>query len=114
MNIEKKQLKILNYLYRKPRKRYQLLKKFKKIDISNYLNILCDINYLSFYPLPERDSDGFYSGNISDEATYSLTPKGRIEVESNQFFDLEYVISHILVPILVGVSSSVIAALIIS
>lgn len=110
MNIEKKQLKILNYLYRKPRKRYQLLKKFKKIDISNYLNILCDINYLSFYPLPERNTDGFYSGNISDEATYSLTPKGRIEVESNQFFDLEYVISHILV----GVSSSVIAALIIS
>lgn len=114
MNIEKKQLKILNYLYKKPRKRYQLLKKFKKIDISNYLNILCDTNYLSFYPLPEKDADGFHSGKISDEATYSLTPKGRIEVESNQFFDLEYVISHILVPIIVGVISSVIAALILA
>lgn len=114
MNIEKKQLKILNYLYRKPRKRHQLLKKFKKNHIENALEALCNLNYLSYSPLPEKDADGFRTGEISSEAVYVLTTQGKIEVEANQFFDLEYVISHILVPILVGVTSSVIAALILA
>lgn len=114
MLLPKHQRKILKYIYRKPRTRKKLLKHFRKLDIEKELLLLNDARYISYKPHPAKDSQGYPCEEISLDAIYKIENAGRIDVESSQFFDAEYFLSHILIPIIVGVLSSVIAALILA
>lgn len=112
MQLPKHQRKILKYIYKKPRTRKNLLKHFGKLDIENELYLLNDARFISYKPHPKLDSHGFPCEDISLDAIYKIETAGRVDVESTQFFTAEYFLSHILIPIIVGVLSSVIAALI--
>ena len=114
--LDKQHVNILKYLYTKPRRRKELLKKFKKYDISDMLEYLCQNHYISNDEVIELDSRGFAvepNAPMSDNVFYYIETSGRIEVEGNQFFDFKFIICQILVPVLVGVLSSVIATMVI-
>ena len=49
-----------------------------------------------------------YLDGIPDDALISLTKAGIEDVEQHQWFDAEYVLSHILVPIVVSVIATLI------
>ena len=48
------------------------------------------------------------------DRAYFITESGKAYLESKQWFDLQYFITHILVPILVGVASSVVTTILLN
>ena len=50
---------------------------------------------------------------VKDVQCCRLAPQGRAVIETDQWFDVRYVITQIIVPILIGVGSAVITELVI-
>ena len=105
MYIKKSDLKILRYIYRHKSVTYgAVTKKFRNFpDYSPHIRIS------SF---TTQDESGFDTVHRCLDDAVTLTDSGIAEVESRQFFNLEYVLSSLVLPIIVGVLSSVITALI--
>ena len=105
MAIKKSDLKLLRYIYRhKSASRRSVMKKFRDFQGSNhYTHVSC---------YTTEDKDGFSIEHPSPDDPVTLTEAGILEVESHQFFNLEYVLSSLVLPVIVGVLSSVITALI--
>lgn len=106
MTITKSDLKILRYIYRhrKSVRRDALLKKFSNDRISQLLGvkyISCDKKFIT-------SQSGYALQTIPPDAIVTLTDLGVSEVESRQWFDLQYFVTHILLPVVIGVLSSVI------
>lgn len=104
MSVTKKELKLLRIVGRRPRSRAFLLRKFTPDQISR-------LNSLSFirtdYERP-RDENGFPVGDYPGSAVYYLTyPAGVAEKESHDWFDAQYFIANILVPLLIGFFSGI-------
>lgn len=99
--MTKKQLKLLKYLYRKPRSITWILKKFK----TSSLNEICS----GIYHLV-RTSDDY--GNECD--IVSLSKDGIIAVEERQWFDSKFVLLQIVLPIVIAIISTLITVFLLS
>ena len=106
--LNKKSFRILRYIYHhKSVTRKQLLKKFSKIDVASLLDgILSQYVFINNYYTYEKD--GFTYNKICDSTTYSLNADGESYVESHQWFNAEYVVSHILVPTILAIITTLI------
>lgn len=106
MVITKKELKILKFIASKKSASYeQLIHRFSKYqDLENTLEQLVYNAYL--------EQIGGYRTNygepipITQETTFCLRPNGLVLVESKQWFNAEYVLSHICIPIVLSVIST--------
>lgn len=100
--MSKLDLKVLRYLSR--RKHGASRARLLKLTNSNskIIDSLCNMDYIEHdYDFP-RDASGFPIGTVPDSAIYQLTKKGLVEVEDREWFNLQYVISQILVPIVIA------------
>lgn len=88
--MTKRQLKLLRYLYRKPRTLYWIKKKF---NISDLRDIASGI----FHLIRTTDDDGEESEIIT------LSKEGIIEVENRQWFNGQFVLTQILLPIVIAI-----------
>lgn len=106
--LNKKSFRILQYIYRhKSISRKQLLKKFYKVDVASLLDgILAPYVFVDDYYTYEKD--GFTYNKICDSSTYSLNADGESYIESHQWFNAEYVVSHILVPTILAIITTLI------
>lgn len=93
--ISKKQLKLLRYLYRKPRTFLWIKNKFK---VSNLRDIASGMFTLI------HATDGHYQ----DDCIISLSREGIIEVEQHQWFDLKFFLLQIVLPIVIAVITTLI------
>lgn len=100
--LSKSDLKILRYISRRKHgvTRGKLLKLTK--SSANPIDSLCNMGYIQHDYVFPRDKSGFPIGSMPDSAIYQLTKAGKIEVESHEWFNLQYVISQILVPIVIA------------
>lgn len=88
--MTKKQLKLLKCLYRKPRTICWIKKKFK---VSDLREICTGIYHL----IRTTDNDGEESNIVS------ISKEGIIEVESRQWFNGQFVLTQILLPIVIAI-----------
>ncbi len=93
--ITKKQLKLLKYLYKKPRTVLWIKKKFRVGSLRD----ICE----GMFTLV-KTTDGYYR----DDCVVSISKKGIIEVESYQWFNFKFVLLQIILPIIIAVISTVI------
>lgn len=114
MIINKSERKILNYIYKKKTVSFKRLSyKFRKLDgfqdtlysLVHHQFVIQDGDHLNEYgePIP-----------FTPETKFQLNGLGRAEVESHQWFDVSYVFTSLVVPIIVGVTSSLITALLLA
>nr|DAE57580.1 MAG TPA: hypothetical protein [Caudoviricetes sp.] len=106
MQITKSDIKILNYVHHRhfrPVTYMSLSGKFSKHEVDN----LIKGELLSYVPVIV-DYQGIPSEKLSAESAIFLTKDGIYVVEQNQWFDTQYLLTQIIVPILVGVASAVI------
>lgn len=90
ITMTKKQLKLLKYLYRKPCTVLWIKKKFK---VNTFRDIASGIFTLI------KTSDGYHN----DDCLVSISKDGIIEVESRQWFNGQFVLIQILLPIVIAI-----------
>lgn len=105
----KDDLKIFRYIYSKRAVSFGNLKKhFKnRSDIPEVIRGMLSSDYITIVSGIDNPICG---GPIPDRCILTLTAKSVAEVEARQWFDAQYVFSSIIVPIIVGVVSSLITA----
>lgn len=103
--LTKYDLKILQYLYRSKKvSAAKLRKHFHKQP--DRIEALHNLGYIERdYEIP-ANKNGFRVGSVPDSALYWLSDLGMCEAESHQWFGTEYVVSHILVPIILSIIST--------
>ncbi len=89
-DITKQQLKLLKYLYRKPRTVAWIKKKFK---VPGLRNICCGM-FTLVYTSDEQ---------FLDDCVVSISKDGIIEVESYQWLDGQFILTQILLPIVIAI-----------
>ena len=108
MVITKFELKILKYVYTKKNVSYKKLNnKFsKKPHFSETLDALVYHHYL----IQVDGSHTKYGAPIPfmPDTMFAIDSLGVAEVENRQWFDSEYVVSHIIIPIVLAVISTLI------
>ena len=112
MTILKQQLKILRFISKnQPVMASVLYSRYGYDEVTGLLRggyIICPED-------PRRqDDEGYVIGAFLPTSLFSLTDKGQAEVESREWFDFQYVVSMILVPVAVGVISAIVTNLIMS
>lgn len=114
MVITKSTLKILKYVYLKKTVSYKsLCKHFRKND--DLLETLEHLVYQHY--LEQVGGHQTNLGNsvpIINETLFKMDELGTLEVEHNQWFNLPFVLTSLVLPIIVGVASSAITALILA
>ncbi len=110
----KDDLKIFRYIYSKRAVSFANLKKhFKnRSDIPVVIRDMLSSNCIAIVSGIDKPILGGLP--IPDNCILTLTGKGAAEVESRQWFDAQYVFSSIIIPIIVGVVSSLITALLLA
>lgn len=114
MIVTKKHLKLLQYVYRKNIISYSdIMKKFKRNNhIKETTEELLYNNYLScVHGTINTDGDLV---ELTDSTLIQLEPLGIAEVEKHQWFDSQYVLSSLIIPVIVGVTSSLVTALLLA
>ena len=113
MEITKDEFRVLRYIYSKRTISFEKLREhFQKYsNISEIIRNMLSDHYITIISGIDKPILG---GPIPDSCVLTLTRKGAAEVESSQWFDVKYVITSILVPILVGATSSLITALLLA
>ena len=105
MPVLKSDLKILKYISRhKSVSRNQLCSKFPSIRV----DLLSDERYIRHDYIFPRNPSGFPIGDIPGSAMYSLTDAGRAEVEQHQWFDAQFVLLQIALPIVIAILTTLI------
>lgn len=108
-SLTKYDLKIMRYLNQHKRSgisRTKLLRRFK--GAQDNVDRLANFGYISHDYVFPKDPSGFRIGDVPGSAIYHIENSGIAEVESRQWFDLEYVISHIVVPIVLAIITTLI------
>lgn len=109
ITLTKQQVKLFRKLRRMnpiPRRKLLRIMRQEDIELWQAQGILhCD-------QMPPVDKSGFAIGDVPISATYTLTDLGYATVEQYDWFDWQYVVTYIIVPIIIGVASSVICNLI--
>lgn len=93
--MTKKQIKLLKYLYRKPRTVLWIKRKFK-------VNTFRDIASGIFTLISTTN------GQFSDDCIVSISKDGIIEIESRQWFDFKFVLLQIILPIVIAIITTLI------
>ena len=107
MIITKKDVKILRYINRHGSvPKDKLSKKFS----SDRVLLLLDGKYLSCDKKFSSKS-GYALQTIPSDSAFRLTDLGISTLEKYQWFDFQYFITHMVLPVLIGVTSSVITAI---
>lgn len=91
--MTKKQLKLLKYLYKKPRTVRWIKEKFQVSSLRE----ICEGIFTLI-----KTTDGYHH----DDCIVSISKNGIIEVESRQWFDLKFVLLQIILPIVIAVIST--------
>lgn len=104
--LTKSQIKALKYVYRHNNIYLGTLKK----KFPNDVDTLLRNNYLSC-PRSGTQFDGVYVPVYKDSSKVTLTDTGICEVEQSHWFDVRYLLTQIVVPILVGIVSAVVTAI---
>lgn len=106
--LNKQSIRILRYIYRhKTVTRGQLLMKFANSDTESLLDGILS-PYVSVNNYESQERDGFTYHRITVDSTYKLNSDGESIVESTRWFNTEYIVSHIVIPILLAVISTLI------
>lgn len=114
MIITKYELKILKFVYAKKTISYKALSK----KFSKYSNLQDTLESLTYHHYLVQV--GGHQNNmgepipITDKTLFTMDSLGSSEVESKQWFNLQYVLTALILPIIVGVASSAITALILA
>ena len=108
MSISKSDIKILKYLYHKhrPISYGALAKKYNSDAVDRLMN-----DGLLDSPTSYAYHDGVFADALTDDTAISLTKTGECAVEDRQWFDVKYLLTQIIVPILVGIVSAVVTAI---
>lgn len=93
--MTKRQLKLLKFLYKKPRTIASVLKKFKISDLR-------EICYGIYDCVLTTDSNGEECDIVS------LSSKGIVAVEATQWFDSQFVLLQIILPIVIAIITTLI------
>ena len=105
MKLNKREVKVLKYIRRKHFvKKYILDGRFgastvMKLETGGFIR--CDYQ-------PVQDDEGFDSSPAPLDTHCYLSDSGIVEVESHDWFNLDYVLRNILLPIAVAVASTLI------
>lgn len=108
MFVSKSDIKILKYLYRhhRPVTYGALVKKYNSDSVDHLMSdgfLDCPSSYAYH--------DGVFADVFTDDTSVSLTNSGICAVEDRQWFDVKYLLTQIIVPILVGIVSAVVTAI---
>jgi hypothetical protein len=106
--ILKKHLRVLRRVRRFPSTYSALTRRFGKPLVDSLLSS----GRIRAEYAAEYDEDGFPVGDIPGSASCVLTEQGFSDVESKDWFDLQYLITHVVAPIVIGVASAIITRLI--
>ena len=114
MIITKAELKVLAYIYKRKTVSYKSIKhRFSKYpNLNELMESLVFHNYI--IQIGGFQTDYGSPIPITNETKFSMDSLGCAEVESNQWFNSRYVLSSLILPILVGVLSSVLTAFILA
>ena len=108
----KRHLKMLRFVRR--RKAVPAAEMYSLFGYDEVINLI-RAGYLHCPADPRRqDEEGYTIGEFLPSSPICLTNKGLAEVESNDWFDLRYVVTMIIIPVIIGVASAVITNLIMS
>lgn len=101
MEITKYKIKILKYLNRRPNgTAYSVLNsKFGK----SYIQDLIHAKYITHNFEFPTDPNGFPIGDISDNTLCFITDSGKAIVENQQWFNGQFVLTQILLPIVIAI-----------
>lgn len=103
--LQKSDLKILRYLYpHKVVKLSTLRRKFSRTP--KQLDILINLDYIITDYTRPTDSCGFPIGDFPPETLYYLSNIGIVGVEDHQWFDWQFVVRNIVLPIALSVIST--------
>lgn len=112
IKLENAEIKILRYINRHPNRTYtQIYKKFPRFKDCCYR---LETNHLIKSKDPNANIWGNDYEDSNNPTTYQIGREGTMFLESNKFFTMRFIISSLVVPIIVGIVSAVIAALILS
>ncbi len=103
--LQKSDFIILRYLYR--HKNTSLLKLRRKFAKKRQqLDNLIGRDYIVTDYLLPKDPDGFPIGEYPPKAIYYLSNKAIVEVENRQWFDWQFVLRNIVLPIVLAIIST--------
>lgn len=104
MSLTNRSHKILKTIYKKP----MHYGNFSKICDDDSYDELARAGMFVVEDLREQDSAGFPVGELPDDSLVFITTKGRAEIESKFWFTKEYVVSHIVIPIILSILTTLI------
>ena len=110
MFITERSVKALKSVYRRPSTYDVFLSRHGVISF----NELLSGGLISLQNLSVSDSLGFPAAPVPGHSPVSITQAGMIEVESRKWFTSEYVVSHLIVPVVIGVVTGVLTTFLIS
>lgn len=111
--ITNQMISIMKFIYKKKSVSfYKLSKKFKSDDLKTLLETLIYNNYviqvggsINCYGEPKE---------IVNDTLFQVSASGIAEIESHQWFNFQYIITSVIVPIVVGTLSSILTAILLS
>lgn len=112
VDLVKSEVKILKYVSKHPNCTYsEIYKKYPEFKdcFSKF-----EYNHLIKSADPNDNLMGNEYADFNNPTTISIAHDGIAYLESHKIFTLPYVVTNLIVPIIVGVASAVIAALILS
>lgn len=115
MELNKFEFKVLKYVNRhhsgiSQASLFRKYKRYKKYPIAKAFDHLLSDGYVTVDRVPYY-GDTCADIPASDETQITVDDRGFLEIESQQWFDVKYFVSALVVPITVGVVSSLITAL---
>ncbi|MDE7423918.1 MAG: hypothetical protein K2N51_09525 [Lachnospiraceae bacterium] len=110
MKITKQDIKLMKFIKKNSPVTYQKVKKhfkqFKSLDDQLYL-----LTYNQYISLKDGLMNKYGEPkSFQDNSVFNITSNGIFEVEKHSFFDFEYFLSHILIPLLIGIIGSIVGA----
>ncbi len=114
MIVTKSERKILNYVYKNKSVSYKLLsRKFHKYP--NLSDVIQSLVYNQYLFQVGGNTNKYGEPNpISPESVFQIDSLGCAEVEKYQWFDMRFIFTSLIVPVIVGVTSSLITALLLA
>ncbi|MCI8409527.1 MAG: hypothetical protein HFJ09_09725 [Lachnospiraceae bacterium] len=110
MKITKQDIKLMKFIKKNSPVTYKKIKKyfkhFKSLEEQLYL-----LTYNQYISLEDGLMNEYGEPkSFQDNSVFNITSSGIFEVEEHSFFDLEYFLSHILIPLLIGIIGSIVGA----
>ena len=104
MYVTKQHIRAMRWIRRRTAPAYRsVCKKFGRVILEELIGSgFVQPSYLDV----KKDADGFDTEPQPDSIKVRLTNKGLAEVESHDWFNGEYALAHILIPIAIGVAST--------